>query len=61
MKFSLFKRGNLLSDPGDKFTAEVTKTGKQVASLIKGDKKTTWTRYPTTETVVETIVHKKKK
>ena len=60
MKFSLFKPG-FLSEPGDKFTAEITKSGRQVASLKKGNNKTTLTRYPTTETIVETIVHKKKK
>ena len=61
MKFPLFNPKNILSEPGDKFSAEITKKGRQVASLRKGENKTTWTRYPSTDTVVETIVHRKKK
>lgn len=50
----------LLSKPGDKFSAEITPTGKQVVKIDTEDIKRSAVRYPSTGTVVETIVHKPK-
>lgn len=52
--------GGLLSKPGDKFSAEITPTGKQVVKIDTEETKRSAVRYPSTGTVVETIVHKKK-
>lgn len=63
MKFlpELFQSlGGLLSKPGDKFSAEVTPTGKQVVKIATEEIKRSAVRYPETGTVVETIVHKGK-
>lgn len=52
---SLFNQG-LLSQPGDDFHAYVTKTGRQVVKIKKGDgTKASATRYPTTGKVVQTL------
>jgi hypothetical protein len=52
---------NLLSKPGDKFTAEITPTGKQVIKLFTGEVKHSAVRYPETGTIVETIVRRASK
>ena len=51
----------LLSKPGDKFSAEITSSGRQVTKLNTEEIKRSAVRYPSTGTIVETIVHKKKK
>jgi len=56
---SLFS--GLLSKPGDKFSAEITPTGKQVVKINTEEIKHTAVKYPSTGTIVETIVHKEKK
>lgn len=48
----------LLSRPGDKLSAEITPTGKQVVKLLTSETHRTAVRYPETGTIVETIVHK---
>ena len=52
---------NLLSKPGDKFTAEITPTGKEVIKLWTSEVKHSAVRYPETGTVVETIVRRASK
>lgn len=52
--------GGFLTKPGDKFSAEVTKSGKQVVKLVTSEIKRSAVRYPETGTVVETIVRKGK-
>ena len=52
------KLGKLLSSPGDKFSAEITKTGRQVVKITTDEIRRSAVRYPNTGTVVETIVHK---
>ena len=52
------KLGKLLSSPGDKFSAEITKSGRQVVKLTTDEIRRSAVRYPNTGTVVETIVHK---
>ena len=52
------KLGKLLSSPGDKFSAEITKTGRQVLKITTDEIRRSAVRYPNTGTVVETIVHK---
>lgn len=52
---------NLLSKPGDKLTAEITPTGKQVIKLFTGEVKHSAVRYPETGTIVETIVRRASK
>ena len=54
------KLGKLLSSPGDKFSAELTKTGRQVVKLTTDEIRRSAARYPNTGTVVETIVDKMK-
>lgn len=49
-----------LTRPGDKFSAEVTKSGKQVVKLVTSEIKRSAVRYPETGTIVETIVRKNK-
>lgn len=49
---------SLLSKPGDKFTAEITPTGKEVIKLVTSEVKRSAIRYPKTGTVVETIVYR---
>ena len=49
---------HLLSKPGDKLIAEITPTGKEVIKLITRTTKRSAIRYPSTGTIVETIVHK---
>lgn len=64
MKFlpELFQNlGGLLSSPGDKFSAEVTKSGRRVAKLATKAIRHSIVNYPSTGTTVETIVHKKNK
>lgn len=52
---TLFDKG-LLSDPGDKLFAYVTKTGRQVIKIEKSNGvKASATRYPTTKKVVQTL------
>ena len=48
----------LLSKPGDRLIAEITPTGKEVIKLITKETKRTAIRYPSTDTIVEIIVHK---
>lgn len=48
----------ILIRPGDKFSAEITKTGKQVVKIATSEIRYSAVRYPETGTVVETIVHK---
>lgn len=49
-----------LKKPGDKFSAEITPTGRQVMKLHTDNDtlKHSLTRYPSTGTVVETFVRK---
>ena len=54
------KLGKLLSSPGDKFSAEITKSGRQVVKLTTDEIRRSAVRYPNTGTVVEPIVHKMK-
>lgn len=49
---------SLLSKPGDKFTAEITPSGKEVVKLFRNGVKRSAIRYPETGTIVETIVHR---
>lgn len=49
-----------LSKPGDKFSAEITKTGNRMVKIDTEVTKRSAVKYPYTGTVVETIVHKKK-
>ncbi len=49
-----------LKKPGDKFSAEITKTEKQVVKIDTTETKWSVVKYPGTGTVVETIVHKTK-
>lgn len=61
MKFlpELFQNlGGLLSSPGDKFSAEVTKSGRQVVKIATKTIRRSIVNYPSTGTTVETIVHK---
>ena len=48
----------ILTKPGDKLTAEITKTGKQVIKLRSSEANRSAVRYPKTGTIVETIVYK---
>lgn len=50
----------LLNEPGDTFIAKITKNGFQVIKIIAKGGARTFTRYPSTGTVVETIVYKDK-
>lgn len=50
----------MLKKPGDSLSAEITKSGRQVIKIDTDVIKHTATRYPSTGTVVETIVRKKK-
>ena len=52
-----FRKG-FLTDPGDKFTAEVTSKGLQVIKTSIRGLKRSLVRYPSTGTVVETRVWK---
>lgn len=52
--------GRLLTKPGDKFSAEVTKTGKQVVKIATSEIKRSAVKYPETGIIVETIVRKTK-
>ena len=47
----------LLSEPGDKLSAEITSTGRQVVKVDTSKTKRSIVRYKT-GTVVETIVHR---
>lgn len=49
---------SLLSKPGDKFSAEITKSGNKVLKLVTSRAKRSAVMYPKTGTVVETIVHR---
>lgn len=51
-----------LTKPGDKFFAYITQSGREVmrASLDGGQTKWSATRYPTTDTIVETRTTKKR-
>lgn len=51
----------LLTKPGDKLTAEISPSGKQVIKIATDTIKKSMVRYPSTGTVVETIVHQGKK
>ena len=51
---------SLLSKPGDSFSAKVTKSGRQVIKIVSGGKKASATRYPSTGTIVQTLVKKNK-
>ncbi len=51
----------LLNNPGDIFSAKITKSGKQVVKLHKKEYKRTAVRYPGTGTIVETIVRREEK
>ena len=51
----------LLSSPGDKFTAEISPTGKQIIKLNTSEIKRSAVRYPTTGKIVETIVYNSSK
>lgn len=57
---SIFKSiGNgILSKPGDKLTAEITSSGRQVVKIATSGIKRSVVRYPETGTTVETIVRK---
>ena len=57
---SIFKTfpNNSLVDPGDKFSAEITKKGRQVIKLWTKKGKRSAVRYPKTGTIVVTIVYK---
>ncbi len=55
-----FSDSGLLKNPGDSFSAKITKTGKQVVTLDT-DIRRTAVRYPSTGTIVETIVRKTSK
>ena len=49
---------DLLKKPGDKFTAEITKSGRGVAKLKTSEKKMSMTYYPSTRTRVTTITER---
>lgn len=51
-----------LVNPGDKLTARVTDSGREVVSIEKnnGEDKITAVRYPTTDTIVVTQSQKRK-
>lgn len=55
------KRTGILTQPGDRLEAYVTKSGRNVLKIQKsnGDYKYSATQYPTTGTVVETKSTKK--
>ncbi len=48
----------ILKNPGDNLSAQITKSGKQVIKVHTSTVKRSATRYPSTGTIVETIVHK---
>jgi len=56
------KRVGILTQPGDRLEAYVTKSGRNVLKIQKsnGDYKYSATKYPTTGTIVETKSTKKK-
>lgn len=60
--FNLLKSesGKLLEKPGDSFKAEITKTGREVLTICKGDKKASITKYPMTGRIVETLSYTEK-
>ena len=49
-----------LNEPGDTFIAKITKSGFQVIKIMTKGGQRTFTRYPGTGTVVETIVYRDK-
>lgn len=49
---------DILTKPGDKFTAEITPNGNEVLKLVTSEAKRSAIRYTKTGTVVETIVHR---
>lgn len=49
---------DILTKPGDKFTAEITPNGNEVLKLVTNEAKRSAIRYTKTGTVVETIVHR---
>lgn len=58
----IMKKPGLLTQPGDRLEAYVTKSGRNVLKVQKcnGDYKYSATQYPTTGTIVETKSTKKK-
>lgn len=63
-KYDLFSNvfSGILKSSGDYLIAKVTeKRGNQVIKTQINGEKRSFVRFPTTETIVETIVHKKKK
>ena len=48
---------NILKKPGDKLTAEITKSGSKVLKTIIDGRKHSLIQYPS-GTIVETIVHR---
>ncbi len=59
---NITKRTGVLTQPGDRLEAYVTKSGRNVLKIQKGngDYKYSATQYPTTGTIVETKSTKKK-
>lgn len=54
---SIFNNG-LLKNHGDSLSARITKSGKQVLKIRTSSTKRAWTRYPSTGTIVQTVVRK---
>ena len=52
------KGKGLLTKPGDKMSARVTKSGRQVVKLDTSEIRRSAVRYPSTGTTVETIVRR---
>lgn len=53
-----FSNNGILKKPGDRLSANITKSGKQVIKIHTATTKRSATKYPSTGTIVETIVHK---
>lgn len=55
---NIFNHG-LLKNSGDSLSAKITKSGRQVLKLHTHSGKRSWTRYPSSGTIVGTFVRKR--
>ena len=56
----LAKIFGILTKPGDKMSAEKTKSGRNVMKIHTSERKTSFVHYPSTGTTVKTEVFRKK-
>lgn len=56
-----FGTNGVLKQPGDKLSAEITPSGREVVKIDTSETKESAVRYPSTGTIVETKVIKVKK